>query len=126
MLEDAIKALTVAVQENTAALKGAKAATPTAAATPAATKAAPAAAKATPAAAPAADAKMAEARAGLKKVMDEPGKGANEVRDILARVGAAKLSDVKPETMDTLLGYIQASISGTPASAPSGGEDMFG
>ncbi len=122
MIEDLIKNLTTAIQENTAALKGAKA--PAAAAAPAPAKAPAKAPAAAPAAVP--DAKMAEARAGLKKVMDAPGKGANEVRDILSRVGAAKLSDVKPEVIDTLLEYINKSLNGTPAAEASGGDDMFG
>jgi len=126
MIETLLQQLIDAINANTAAHRGSPAST--SATTPAPAPATPAAAKPgpkpgpKPAAAPApvaapADDRMLAAREVLKKVLDT--KGANEVRDILTRVGAAKLSDVKPESLDTLIQYANAAVGGTPASAPT-------
>ena len=122
MIESLLQQLIDALHANTAVHRGAPSSPSTttpvpASATPAAAKPGPKpgpkpAAAPAPVAAPADD-RMLAAREVLKKVLDT--KGANEVRDILTRVGAAKLSDVKPESLDTLIQYANAAVGGAPA-----------
>ena len=107
-IETLLQNLTDAINANTAALKGSAPAAKVPAATPApAAKPAPAP-KAPAPAVP--DDKLAIARTELKKVLDA--KGANEVRALLSRVGAVKLSEVTPETVDILLEHIATALGG--------------
>ena len=118
-IETLLQNLTDAINANTATLKGsapaakapAPAVTPAPAAKPAPAPAAkPAPAPKAPAAPAVSDDKLAIARTELKKVLDA--KGANEVRALLSRVGAVKLSEVTPETVDILLEHIATALGG--------------
>jgi 3-oxoacyl-ACP reductase-like protein len=117
-IETLMQGLIDALNANTAALQngGAKAA-PAPAPAPKAEVPKPAPKPAAPAAKPAApkpaapdiSEKMTKARELLKKVLDT--KGSSEVRDMLARVGAAKLSEVNADTIDQLLENITAALN---------------
>lgn len=121
-IETLLQDLITAVNANTAALKGTAPSTVTkdAAAAP---KAAPAPAPAKPAAAPkAAPAPAAadisgEVRAKLKKLLDD--KGAAEVRKVLGKVGAAKLSEVPEDKMEALMGHIKITLGEAEPEAGS-------
>lgn len=131
MIEQKMDELIAALNANTAALKGGAVApvktAPAAAApakavpTPTPVAAKPAAAtKPAPAAAAGVDPRYETARVKMKAILDDTSKGPNAVRDILAGVGATKLSDVPTEQLDALHAALDGATGQEQAAAGAG------